>query len=53
MNRGRYPREVRERATRMVFDHQEEHPSEVGGDLLDRREVRDGPRDAPQVGPPR
>jgi transposase len=28
MNRGRYPREVRERAIRMVFDHQEEHPSE-------------------------
>lgn len=28
MNRGRYPREVRERAIRMVVDHQEEHPSE-------------------------
>jgi transposase len=28
MNRGRYPREVRERAVRMVFEHQEEHPSE-------------------------
>lgn len=25
---GRYPREVRERAVRMVFDHQGEHPSQ-------------------------
>ena len=24
---GRYPRELRERAVRMVFEHQEEHPS--------------------------
>jgi transposase len=28
MNRGRYPREVRERAVRMVFEHREEHSSE-------------------------
>jgi transposase len=25
---GRYPRELRERAVRMVFEHQEEHPSQ-------------------------
>jgi transposase len=25
---GRYPQEVRERAVRMVFDHQGEHPSQ-------------------------
>jgi len=25
---GRYPREVRERAVRMVFDHQDEHSSQ-------------------------
>ena len=25
---GRYPREVRERAVRMVFDHQDEHHSQ-------------------------
>jgi transposase len=28
MNRGRYPRDLRERAVRMVFEHREEHPSE-------------------------
>jgi transposase len=27
MNRGRYPKELRERAVRMVFEHREEHPS--------------------------
>ncbi len=27
MNRGRYPKEMRERAVRMVFEHREEHPS--------------------------
>ena len=26
--RSRYPQEVRERAVRMVFDHQDEHPSQ-------------------------
>jgi transposase len=26
--RGRYPQELRERAVRMVFDHQDEHPSQ-------------------------
>ena len=26
--RSRYPQEVRERAVRMVFEHQEEHPSQ-------------------------
>jgi transposase len=26
--RSRYPQEVRERAIRMVFEHQEEHPSQ-------------------------
>ena len=25
---GRYPQELRERAVRMVFEHQEEHPSQ-------------------------
>jgi transposase len=25
---GRYPRELRERAVRMVFEHQDEHPSQ-------------------------
>src|ERR687898_1141497 len=29
MNRpGRYPQELRERAVRMVFEHQDEHPSQ-------------------------
>ncbi len=29
MNRpGRYPKELRERAVRMVFEHQDEHPSQ-------------------------
>jgi transposase len=28
MNRGTYQREVRERAVRMVFEHQDEHSSE-------------------------
>jgi transposase len=26
--RGRYPQELRERAVRMVFEHQDEHPSQ-------------------------
>ena len=25
---GRYPQELRERAVRMVFEHQDEHPSQ-------------------------
>jgi transposase-like protein len=25
--KGRYPQELRERAVRMVFEHQDEHPS--------------------------
>jgi hypothetical protein len=36
---GRYPRELRERAVRMVFEHQHEHPSQWAGDLLDRGQV--------------
>jgi transposase len=28
MNRGRYLKELRERAVRMVVEHQEEHPSQ-------------------------
>jgi transposase len=28
MSRSRYRRELRERAVRMVFEHQEEHPSQ-------------------------
>ncbi len=27
-HRGRYPAEIRERAVRMVFEHQAEHPSQ-------------------------
>src|SRR4030095_9361198 len=28
---GRYPQELRERAVRMVFEHQDEHPSQWAG----------------------
>jgi hypothetical protein len=44
--RGRYPQEVRERAVRMVFDHQRGAPLTVGSDLLDRGEVRHDGGDA-------
>lgn len=48
--RASYPQEVRERATRMVFEHQSEHQS-VGRDLLHRHRVQDDAGDASSLGP--
>jgi hypothetical protein len=38
-NHGKYPDELRERAVRMVLDHQHEYGSEVGSDLLGGRQA--------------
>jgi hypothetical protein len=37
---GRYPQELRERAVRMVFEHQDEHPSQWAA--IDRRRAAAG-----------
>jgi len=48
----RSPQEMRERAVRMVFEHQDEYDSRVGGHHLGRREVGDDAGDTPEVRAP-
>jgi len=48
--RTRYSQEVRERAIRMVFEHEGNHASALGDDQLDRIEDRLLAGGASQVG---
>ncbi len=51
MNRQtRYPQEMRERAMRLVFEHQDEYGSGVGGHHLRCDQVGHDPRDLEEVG---
>ena len=47
---GRYSPEVRERAVRMVFEHEREHSSQRAGNRLDCDEDRLYPGDAAPMG---
>jgi hypothetical protein len=47
----RYSPEVRERAVRMVFEHEREHGVAVGGDHIDLGEDRVLGRGAQELGP--
>jgi transposase len=46
-----YPPEVRERAVRMVFDHQGGYSSQWKASGIDRGQAVDQPRDAADLGP--
>ena len=47
MDKGtRYPKEVRERAVRLVFEHEREYPSQWAAITLDREQARHEPGDA-------
>ena len=49
----RYPKEVRERAVRLVFEHEREYSSQWAAISSDRVQARHDARDPAQVGPPR
>ena len=48
----KYSREVRERAVRLVIEHQGEHESEMGGDRFDSEQDWLHGRDLAQMGAP-
>jgi transposase len=48
---GRYPQELRERAVRMVFEHQDEHPSQWAAICSITNEFGMDVGDAAQMGP--
>jgi hypothetical protein len=50
---GRYPQELRDRAVRLVFEHQSEHLSQWAAITSIAHKVRDLGRDIAQVGPER